>query len=73
MIDYAEESTLRNILKHHDADSPELATSLVALLEWVHESEQAKHGGPQPAFLVCLEGMLGLHCPRRGQEQARAA
>lgn len=73
MIDYDEESTLRNILKHHDAYSPDLTKSLVALLEWVHASERAKHGGPQPVFLACLEGPLGLHCPRRGQERARAA
>jgi hypothetical protein len=74
MVPYEEEATLRAICRHHGVtDNPELIVSLCRLIEWVHQSEQAKHGGPQPVFLICLEGMLGLHRPRREQEQARAA
>ena len=72
MIDYQEEKTLEAICVHHGANDPKLIADLARLIEWVHQSEQALHGGEQPVFLICLEGMLGLHRPTQ-QDQARAA
>ena len=74
MIDYQEHKTLERVLAHHGlANRPELTEPLARLIEWAHQDEAAKHGGEQPVFLLCLEGMLGLHRPQRGQERVTAA
>jgi hypothetical protein len=70
MIPYEEETTLRAICRRHGADDPELIANLASLIEWVHASERAGHGGPPPVFLLVLEQMLLHSCPRRGQQEA---
>ncbi len=61
MIDITELETVRRICRHHHADTPALVSDLARLIEWVHQAEQARHGGPPPALLLSLETALGLH------------
>jgi hypothetical protein len=73
MIDIAEHETLTRICRFHNADNRELIEHLAELISWVHESERAQHGGPQPCFLLTLESLMGLHTPPRPDAKAQAA
>jgi hypothetical protein len=64
MLPYNEEDALRRILRHHGIDKPAAVTDLSALLDWVHQSEQAKvalRRGTEPMPLLSLLGTLGIY------------
>jgi hypothetical protein len=59
LIDYAEQQSLERICRYHGADNPELISHLASLIEWVHQSEQAQHGGEQPLLRRPRRAVLG--------------
>lgn len=64
-LDYVEDDALKRILRHHGiaVGTPGLLDNLSQLINWVHESEQAKaqFHPESPIPMISLLGAMGIH------------
>ena len=59
-----EEDALKRILRHHEVElAPKLVNDLGALLNWVHQLEQAKawSANPKPPYMLAFLSTLGIY------------